>query len=53
MAAEKIDTQIKKREKQVKTLFDIKGIDFKEWYLEQLNIALEENLDTLFEIVGK
>ena len=53
MAEEKIENKIKKKEKQVKQIFQLKGIDYKEWYLNQLNLALEENLDSLFELIEK
>lgn len=53
MAIEKIETQIKKKEKQVKQIMDIKGENFKEWYLENLNEYVESNLDSIFELIGK
>lgn len=53
MAIEKIETQIKKKEKQVKQIMDIKGENFKEWYLEKLNEYVENNLDSIFELIGK
>lgn len=53
MAGEKIETQIKKKEKQVKQIMDIKGESFKEWYLELLTEYVENNLDSIFELIGK
>ncbi len=53
MAVEKIEAQIKKKEKQVKQIMDIKGENFKEWYLEHLNEYVENNLDSIFELIGK
>lgn len=53
MAVEKIETQIKKKEKQVKQVMDIKAENFKEWYLERLTEYVENNLDSIFELIGK
>lgn len=50
---EKIETKIKRKEKHIKQIFELKGIDFNEWYLEQLTLAVEENLDSVFELIGK
>lgn len=53
MAVEKIEAQIKKKEKQVKQIMEIKDENFKEWYLERLNEYVENNLDSIFELIGK
>ncbi|CAM2079681.1 MAG: hypothetical protein NSGCLCUN01_03908 [uncultured Clostridium sp.] len=53
MAVEKIETQIKKKEKRVKQICELKGINFKEWYLKKLEEMIDENLDDVFELIGK
>ena len=52
MVVEKIDSKIKKKENRVKKIFNRKGIDFKKWYLEQLEIAIEDNLDEVLDSLG-
>ncbi|MFQ8921926.1 MAG: hypothetical protein ACLR60_11915 [Clostridium paraputrificum] len=53
MAGDKIDTKIKKKEKHLKQIFELKGVNFKEWYLEKLSQEVENNLDSLFELIDK
>ncbi|MBS5926829.1 MAG: hypothetical protein E7A11_16875 [Clostridium sp.] len=50
---QELEAQIKKKEKQLKKIFDIKDINFKEWYLKKLTNEVEENLDSLFELIEK
>lgn len=50
---QELEAQIKKKEKQLKKIFDIKDINFKEWYLIKLTNEVEENLDSLFELIEK
>lgn len=53
MAGEKIDTKIKKKEKQAKQIMEFKDINYKEWYLQKLNEFIEDNLDSIFELIVK
>lgn len=50
---QELEAQIKKKKKQLKKIFDIKDINFKEWYLKKLTNEVEENLDSLFELIEK
>ena len=50
---QELEAQIKRKEKQLKKIFDIKDINFKEWYLKKLTNEVEENLDSLFELIEK